>query len=93
MQKDLNQQIDDILDSTKGSKRARPSRNLLEQIEKRIEEKEEIIIPIRRLRLVAAAAAVLVLINCLALNNYLQSEVTQKKQSSISLISDYKLYE
>jgi len=92
MQNDLNQRIEDILESTKGSKRAKPSEDLLQQIEQRIGV-DGMIIPIGRLRLVAAAAALLLLVNILAVNTYLQSEVKENKQPNISLISDFKLYE
>lgn len=92
MQNDLNQRINDILNSTKGSQRAKPSGNLLQQIEQGIDLVDRNIIPIKRLRLLAVAAVLLLLVNVFAVNIYWQSEMN-KEESSMTLISDYKLYE
>jgi len=93
MQNDSDKRINDILNSTQGSQRAKPSENLLQQIEDRIDLVDRKIIPIQRLRLLAVAAVLLLLINIFAVSIYWQSEMNKDKQPTMTLISDYKLYE
>lgn len=91
MQENLDQRINDILASTNGSQRAKPRADLLAKIENQTYNKKATIIPLRRLRLVAAA--LLLFINGLAINGYLNQEVNQAEYADRSLIMDYKLYE
>lgn len=96
MQKDINKRIDKILNSTQGSQRAKPKTDLLANIERQIYEVEVSIIPMSRIRLVAAAAAVMLLLNISILNNYLQNSRDMglvEMEHATSLVTDFKLYD
>lgn len=98
MQKNLDKRINQILDSTKGSQRAKPREQLLAKIESQIYGTTAAIIPLRQLRVVAAAAVLLLMLNGWAVKNYLEKGVYQGKEAAVkqaseSLILNYKLYE
>ena len=92
MKKDLNKKIDKILESTAGMHRAKPSDDLLTKIENQIDSQEATIIPISRLRWAAAAAILLLLVNGLAINIYLNQKNTPTNYAKQSIITEYKLY-
>lgn len=99
MKDDKEQWIEDVFDSLKGSKRAKPNDDLFARIETEIESPDTKVIPLRQLRMIAAAAIVLLTLNIGALLQYTQSQksnyenqVTESSHQT-SLISDYKLYE
>lgn len=92
MHDNLNQRIDAILKSTQGSHRAKPKADLLAKIEYQLYNQKASIIPIRQLRLIAAAAVFLLFINVIAISIYLSQEVPSTEYAS-SFIMDYKLYE
>lgn len=96
MQEDLNKRINQILTSIEDSQRAKPKMDLLAKMERQIYEIEGNVIPINRIRLVAAAAAIMLLLNISALNHYLQNRGNVdlvEMDSSTSLITDFKLYD
>ena len=96
MQENLDKRINSILNSTQGSQRAKPRTDLLANIEREIYEMEGNIIPMNRIRLVAAAAAIMLLLNISVLNHYLQNSGVVdlvEMESSTSLITDFKLYD
>lgn len=91
--------IEEVLDSTKGIKRARPKADLFAKIEQRIRKVEAKIIPLRRLQIAAAAAVVLMVLNVVTLSQYVDStkneasELTEIEKSNQPLISNFNLYE
>ncbi|GEM_PF-2676326 len=96
MQKNVDKRINKILNSTQGSQRAKPKMDLLVNIERQIYEMEGHIIPMNRIRLVAAAAAIMLMLNISVLNHYLQNSGNVdlvEMESSTSLITDFKLYD
>ncbi|MFK7983099.1 MAG: hypothetical protein AB8G86_24180 [Saprospiraceae bacterium] len=93
MKENLNKKINEILDSTKGSQRAKPSNDLLAKIENQIYQQEATIIPLGRLKLVAAVAVFLLLVNGLAISTYLNQVHQPTEYAEQALIMDYKLYE
>ena len=93
MEKDSNKKVDKILKSTVGMRRAKPSTDLLAKIEHQIDGQEAMMIPIRRLRWAAAAAVLLLLVNGLAINTYLNQKDVPTNYAEQSIIMDYKLYQ
>lgn len=96
MRKDVDKRINRILNSTQGSQRAKPKTDLLANIEQQIYEVEGNIIPMNRIRLVAAAAAIMLMLNISVLNYYLQNSGSAnlvEMEPSTSLITDFKLYD
>jgi len=99
MRKEDNEsRFDDIFESMKGSRRAKPSSDLFAKIEAQIDNPEAKVIPMTFRRLAAAAAVLLLLMNGLVLQQFAQNEsfagdqVTSKNADQ-SLISNYKIYE
>ena len=92
MKDNLNKKINEILISTKGSQRAKPSSDLLTKIEHQIYYQGAKIIPLGRIRLVAAAAVFLLLVNGWAINTYLNPANELTEYTEQALIMDYKLY-
>lgn len=93
MQEDVNKKINRILHSTQGSHRAKPKTNLLASIERKIYGLEENIIPMNRIRLAAAAAVIMLMLNISVLNNYLQHNGEVTVEQTTALITDFKLYD
>ncbi len=96
MQKDVNKRINEILNSIEGSQRAKPKMDLLGKMERIIYEIEGIMIPMNRIKLVAAAAAIMLILNLSVLNLYFQSNQEGdllEIQHSTALITDFKLYD
>ncbi|MFK8101053.1 MAG: hypothetical protein AB8G15_00960 [Saprospiraceae bacterium] len=91
--------IDAALNSTQGMQRAKPSDELWAKIQANTFSAKVKMIPIQQLRLIAAAAAVLLVMNVMTLRTYFQGEnftggePTEEAGETPSLISDYKLYE
>lgn len=96
MEKKLNKRIDDILNSTKGSQRAKPSTNLYVRIEQQLQPVETINLSSIQIRLSAAAALLILCLNVWAIQHYLyegkKGEVGYEPHSQ-ALISNYKLYD
>lgn len=91
--------IKDIFESLEGGKRAKPNVDLFARIEAEIENPDTKVIPLHHLRMIAAAAIVLLTLNIGALLQYNQGQknnneyqITENNHQT-SLISDYKLYE
>lgn len=85
------------MQSLEGSERARPDTALFDKINDEIAVSESKVIPINRLRLVAAAAAVLLLVNVSVVSGYLQEDIAGNQElvaddNPYSILSDYKVY-
>lgn len=96
MQENIDKKINSILNSTQGSQRAKPKTDLLANIERQIYGVEGNIIPMHRIRWVAAAAAIMLMLNISVLNHYLQNSGNVdlvEMEPSTSLITDFKLYD
>lgn len=91
--------IEDIFNSLEGSKRAKPNFDLFARIEAEIENIDTKVIPLRQVRMMAAAAIVLLTLNMGVFLQYTQSQEANNENEVIetidqsSLISDYKLYD
>ena len=97
MKKDLNRRIDAIFESTNGMQRAQPNSDLFAKIEGQLNREVGIIIPLKRIRVVAAAVIMLLMVNGFALNFYFKKTTTnkvelEKRRHQPSLISDFNLY-
>jgi len=92
MMKRIDKRIHNILESTKGSQRAKPKTDLFAKVEQQIYGQGATIIPIRQLKLVVAAAVLLLLINGLAITTFLNQDTKQSEYAE-PLIMDYKLYD
>lgn len=100
MKKEKKDWTADIFESMKGSRRAIPSSDLFSKIQSEISRKRSVkIIPIPRLRWVAAVAAVMILLNTVTIIHYHQTgsmtESTTAWAESYNgiLISSYEIYE
>ena len=99
MNSDKEKWIEGVFGSLQGSRRAKPAVDLFAKIESQIDAQEAKIIPMPQWKIAIAAAAVILVMNVLALQNYVQSidsqnsELITEEASSQALISNYKLYE
>ena len=95
MNDDRDQWIDEVLGSMQGSSRAQPHPDIWNSIERK-QLAEATVIPIRRLRMAAAAAVLVLLLNGLAIRHYVQNEGEAAASETVadqSLISRYNLYD
>ena len=89
-------EIFDILNSTKGSQRAKPSEGLFVKIQREIREADTFIIPLPRLKWAVAAAILLLVINGLVVQqNYKTHKIDAiaEPAEDESIISNYTLYD
>lgn len=94
---DKEKWIDDVFGSIKGSERARPKSDLFGKILNEIETPNTRIIPLFQLRVIAAAAVVLLILNIAVLrqsiqNSYSNTEVWITENTEESVISNYNIY-
>ncbi len=94
---DKEKWIDDVFDSVKGSERAKPSKDLFGKILNEIDVSDASIIPLFQLRMLAAAAIVLLVLNIAILrqnvqNNNSNSEEWLSEKVEESVISNYNIY-
>ena len=99
MEKEKEEWIDGILNSTNKISRAKPSAQLYSKIEGRLFEPEVKLISIQQWRWAAAAALLLLFLNVFALRQY-NGEQTQSLTQGYSvesdeqaIVSDYNFYE
>ena len=96
---DKEQWIDKVMGSLEGSNRAKPNPDLFSSIEDQINGSEGDTLRIAHVRMIAAAVAVLVVLNIGILMQYSQGSfsgdesMVSQGDFSQSLISNYKLYE
>jgi len=91
--------IEDVFNSMQGSDSARPDDTLFARIEERIFNDEARIISFKKLRVVAAAAVALILLNVFAVSQNTQSGISAQENMSEEwsegqqIFSDFKLYD
>jgi len=96
MNQNKKDEISDILNSMKGSQRAKPPSDLFAKIEREISGVDTFIIPLRQLKWVAAAAILLLVINGLVMQQnykYHKTDTIAKSAEGASIISNYTLYD
>ncbi len=99
MEKDRQEWIDGVLNSVKGSRRAKPRADLFAQIESNLDAPEVRIIPINQWRISVAAAVLLLVLNVFVLQQYTQnqsintSEFVTGDSSEQNLVSNYNIYD
>lgn len=97
MEQNIDKKADRIINSFKGSNRAKPSPALYDKIEAKIFLKEASMIPLRTVWLSVAAAILLIFINIAAISsrsaNNRSSLSPAEMKESYSLISNYNIYE
>lgn len=89
-------EISAILNSMKGSQRAKPSRDLFAKIEREINQIDTSIVPLRQLKWAAAAIILLLIINGLAMQqnyNHHRTNTIAESFGGESIISNYTLYD
>lgn len=92
------QWIEETINSASSIKRATPPKKLLNNILQTIDEKTEHRIPVQQLKWLAAAAAIIALLNVMVLTQqYQQTQSTNQKISETSyltapLIKDFNWY-
>lgn len=91
--------MEDVFQSMKGSRRAKPNLDLFAKIESEIKSSTAKVIPLRQWQYAAAAAALVLFVNVSALFYYQQysglayEEVAVVDTYNQPLISDYQIYE
>ena len=93
MKSSADQWIDEVLQSTQGSRRAQPDPALWLRVQAAVEAPDVPLIPLRRIRLAAAAAAVLVLLNVAALFRYARQTDAAPPAPTATLLTDFQLYD
>jgi hypothetical protein len=99
MEKEKDAWIDDVLNSLQGSQRAQARDDLFEQIEAKLSRPKAKIIPMKQLRMVAAASVILLLLNGFAIRQYTLGNTANDTEASVEiasdqlLISNYNFYE
>lgn len=100
MKEDKDKWVDDVFDSMKGHQRAKPKPQLFARIEDKLDASETKMIPMRQWKYTSVAAALLLVLNTFALQQFTKNKelnagemVVSTDDSSQLLISNYKLYE
>ncbi|MFK7906460.1 MAG: hypothetical protein AB8B69_15120 [Chitinophagales bacterium] len=98
MQNEKEQWKDSILNSLEGIQKASPDDALFLKITQRIGQKATKIIPMNRVRMAAAAAVLLFVLNAFSIAHYLKNNPSSQTEVAVNqgnpnLISDYKLYD
>lgn len=96
--KNEKQQFDAILNSMKGSQRAKPRPDLLAQIQNKIQQPVVKVLTISQIRRIAAVGLLLMTLNVyvfssLYSNNALNEKELVLQDSEESLISNFQIYE
>jgi len=87
---------DEVLHSMDGLRRAKPADDLFDKIlDKIAEKKQAVIIPIKRLRWLAAAACIVIGLNIYVFSIGMRSSQKENTSESqnIELLTDFSLYE
>ena len=95
MNNDRDQWIGEVLNSMRGSSRAQPSPDVWASIESKLSA-EAAVVSLRRLRMAAAAAILVLLLNGLVLRHYVQDQGEEMASETVAdqgLISRYNLYD
>ncbi len=90
-----DKQLESVLNSMKGARRAPVPPHLLQRIKAQTFDRGAAIVPMAQLRWIAAAAAVLLLLNAFALGLF-DKETTKETMSNNSpyqIQMDYQIYE
>ena len=98
MNKNNEQQVNDILNSMKGSERAKPQLELFAQIQDKIQQKTITILPMYQLRVAAAVGLLVLTLNIYAFRTCFLNEISSGNElvmdaTNESLISNYQIYE
>lgn len=95
MKEAKEQWIEAVINSMEGADRAKAPNGLFSKISAEAISQIQSSIPIRKLRWIAAAAAVLLVLNVFAIRQFkgIQSEEILSDDSRSALVSDLKIYE
>ncbi len=97
MQDEREKWMDEVMGSLQGMRAAEPPVDLFEAIEVRISKPKAQVIPMRQLRWSIAIAAVLLLLNAVAIRSYATNQddgfASVEEFGGSPLVSDYKIYE
>ncbi|GLR18277.1 hypothetical protein [Portibacter lacus] len=99
MKNDKEKWVNDVLNSMEGSRRAKPSPELFDQILQEIDRPETQVLTMPHWSRIAAVAALLIMGNVFAVQQISQSrysdlsEVSSSDSDNYMLVSDYKIYE
>jgi hypothetical protein len=89
--------VDEVMGSLQGMQAAEPPADLFDAIVVRINKPKAQVIPLRQLRWSIAIAAVLLLLNAVAIRSYAVSNndgfVSVEEFGGSQLVSDFKIYE
>ncbi len=88
------QWADEVLESLNGIQRAKPSNELFDKIMLELpKNKQNQIIPLKRLRWIAAAACLVVGLNVVVFSSKISTKQITENTENYHLINDYSLYE
>lgn len=80
------------LKSIEGISRAMPDRDLIHRIEQQLDFNKFKIVSIRKIILTAVAVLLLLLVNIVAINQYLSKKNIHTEETDTNLIIDYTIY-
>lgn len=97
MQDEQNKWVDEVMNSLQGIRAAEPPTDLFASITARINHPEAKVVPMRQLRWSIAIAAMLLLLNAMAIRSYAINQndgyAQAESYEAFQLGSDYKIYE
>jgi hypothetical protein len=97
MQDEREKWVDEVMNSLQGMRAAEPPADLFEAIQTGINKPKAKVIPLRQLRWSIAIAAVLLLLNVIAIRSYANNKddgfASLEEFGGSPLVSDYKIYE
>ena len=97
MQDEQEKWVNEVMDSLQGMQRVEPPVDLFESIEARINKLKGKVIPMRQIRWSIAIAAVLLLLNMVAIRSYTVKNndgyASVEMTGDTQLVSDFKIYE
>jgi len=97
MKKGVNKEIDKILDSVQGMRKASPNEHLFAKIEQQLDASGVRVIPLTQVRWITVAASLLLLLNISMLYQFqevaVSAEVSSVDQTSLpALVTDLNIY-
>ncbi len=91
--------VNEVVESMKGSQRAKPAPELLGKITHQLFDQKAKVLSIRQWRIIAIAATLILALNILAIsqlssnNKAVNTQMAEKNSGQQDIISNYKLYE
>lgn len=98
MKNDNNKRFDAILNSMKGSRKAKPTHDLFDRIEQNLDESPHNVFQLFSWKYAVASAALILFVNIFAIHQIYSSKdklanTDEQAYTAYTLLSNYKIYE